>query len=89
MDDAADDISRFAAKNTIGLLLKYTLDQIRANNAAALNNVLTDLQSVGAHLNGPARIQELNTLEGDATQAVGDFFSGAVASSRYTGPFVR
>ncbi|QTO43639.1 ATP-dependent nuclease [Burkholderia latens] len=76
MDDAADDISRFAAKNTIGLLLKYTLDQIRANNAAALNNVLTDLQSVGAHLNGPARIQELNTLEGDATQAVGDFFPG-------------
>ncbi|MFP4896828.1 ATP-dependent nuclease [Paraburkholderia sp. EG304] len=76
MDDAADDISRFAAKNTIGLLLKYTLDQIRANNAAALNNVLTDLQQVGAHLNGPNRIQELNTLEGDATQAIGDFFPG-------------
>ncbi|WGY72604.1 AAA family ATPase [Burkholderia cepacia] len=76
MDDAADDISRFAARNTIGLLLKYTLDQIRANNAAALNKVLTDLQSVGAHLNGPARIQELNTLEGDATQAIGDFFPG-------------
>ncbi|ALK34386.1 ATP-dependent nuclease [Burkholderia plantarii] len=76
MDDAANDISRFAARNTIGLLLKYTLDQIRANNAAALNNVLTDLQSVGAHLNGPTRIQELNTLEGDATQAIGDFFPG-------------
>lgn len=76
MDDAADDISRFAAKNTIGLLLKYTLDQIRANNAAALNNVLVDLQSVTAHLNGPARIQELNTLEGDATEAIGDFFPG-------------
>ncbi|MGF6644003.1 ATP-dependent nuclease [Paraburkholderia sp. GAS82] len=76
MDDAADDISRFAAKNTIGLLLKYTLDQIRANNAAALNNVLTDLQSVGAHLHGPTRIQEINTLEGDATQAIDDFFPG-------------
>ncbi|UVS89127.1 ATP-dependent nuclease [Burkholderia glumae] len=76
MDDAADDVSRFAAKNTIGLLLKYTLDQIRANNADALNNILADLQSVGDHLNGPNRIQELNALEGDATEAVGDFFPG-------------
>lgn len=76
MDDAVDDISRFAARNTIGSLLKYTMDQIRANNVAALNNLLTAVQSVGAHLNGPARIQELNTLESDATQAISDFFPG-------------
>jgi putative ATP-dependent endonuclease of OLD family len=76
MVDAADDISRFAARNTIGSLLRYALDQIRTNNTAALNNILTDLQSVGTHLNGPTRIQELNTLESDATQAIADFFPG-------------
>jgi putative ATP-dependent endonuclease of OLD family len=76
MDDAADDVSRFAAKNTIGLLLKLTLDRIRANNLAALANIQQDLQSVSDHLNGPTRIQELNNLESQATTAIGDFFPG-------------
>lgn len=76
MDDAADDISRVAAKNTIGLLLKYTLDQIRENNENALNLVLADLETVGAHLSGPRRLQELNELEAQASREISEFFPG-------------
>ncbi|MDP2440601.1 AAA family ATPase [Rhodoferax sp.] len=41
MDDASADVSQFAAKNTIGLLLKNTMEQIRLQNAPALA-ALTD-----------------------------------------------
>ena len=76
MEDAAEDVSRFTAKNTIGELLKYTIGQIRSNNAVAMQNIDTALRQLSDHLNGPARIQELSTLESDASQAVGEFFPG-------------
>lgn len=76
MDDAADDVGKYAARNTIGLLLKYTVEQIRSNNAQALQAAVTDIETLGLHLNGPTRIQELNTLESDASREVSDFFPG-------------
>ena len=74
MDDAAEDISRFSSKNTIGLLLKYALEQIRANNAVALSAITQDLQRLGAHLQGPTRLSELSNLESDATVEIAEFF---------------
>ncbi|WP_150568581.1 ATP-dependent nuclease [Pandoraea morbifera] len=76
MDDAAVDVGRFAARNTIGLLLKFCVDQIRANNAQALQAVVSDINALSGHLSGGGRIRELNTLEADATSAVADFFPG-------------
>lgn len=74
MDDAADDISRFSAKNTIGLLLKYAIERIRENNAIALQAVFADLQTLSAHLTGPARIPELENLETQARNEISEFF---------------
>ena len=76
MDDAADDVGKFGARNTIGLLLKYTLEQIKAHNAAAVTTVQQALQNVGNLLNGPNRIGQLATLETQATTALGAFFPG-------------
>ena len=76
MDDAADDVSKFAAKNTIGLLLKLAIDQVRANNAAALAQIEADLNVIGAHFNGANRLPELATLEQDGTAAIANFFPG-------------
>jgi putative ATP-dependent endonuclease of the OLD family len=76
MEDAVEDVSRFAAKNTIGLLLKYAIEQVRRTNVAALASLEGALQQVGNLLNGPARIQELQALEVNATQAIASFFPG-------------
>ncbi|CAI8712982.1 putative ATP-dependent endonuclease of the OLD family [Pseudomonas sp. IT-P258] len=76
MDDSADDISRFAAKNTIGLLLKYTVEQIRTNNITAMETVLADLATLGAHLTGPGRLRELEVLETQAATEIAEFFPG-------------
>lgn len=46
MEDAGEDVGKFGAKNTIGLLLKYVLSRINVNNAAAvtaMNTALTEL----------------------------------------------
>jgi putative ATP-dependent endonuclease of the OLD family len=76
MEDAGEDVGKFGAKNTIGLLLKYVLEGMRANNVAALQAIQTALQAVGGHLNGPARVPELSLFEAAATQAIGSFFPG-------------
>lgn len=76
MDDAADDIGKFAAKNTIGLLLKYTVEQIHTNNAASLQTLLSDLQTLDSHLAGPKRLAELNSLETQASTEISEFFPG-------------
>ncbi|MCR4305320.1 MAG: AAA family ATPase [Gallionella sp.] len=76
MDDAADDVGKFGTRNTIGLLLKYTLEQIRTHNAAAVTTVQQALQNVGDLLNGPNRIDQLASLETQATTALGAFFPG-------------
>lgn len=76
MKDASEDISKFSAKNTIGLLLKYTLEQIRLNNAAALQSLQNALQTVGNHLTGQTRIHEFNAFETQASNAINNFFPG-------------
>ena len=76
MKDASEDISKFSAKNTIGLLLKYTLEQIRQNNAVALQSLQMALQTVEGHLSGQNRIEEFNTFENQATAAINNFFPG-------------
>lgn len=76
MDDASDDVGKFAAKNTIGLLIKYALDLARSNNQAAMQTVDASISSLGTHLNGPNRIGEIAQLQNSATQSLQSFFSG-------------
>ena len=76
MDDASADVSQFAAKNTIGLLLKNTMEQIRLQNAPALAALTNALSAAASHLNGPQRIAEFALLESAATTALNDFFPG-------------
>lgn len=76
MDDAGDDVAKFGAKNTIGLLLKYAIDLAKINNIPAMTAVDAALQSLGSHLNGPHRISELNSLESNATKSISSFFNG-------------
>jgi putative ATP-dependent endonuclease of the OLD family len=76
MKDASDDIGKFSAKNTIGLLLKYILEQIRQNNAVALQSLESALLTVESHLSGQNRINEFSTFETQATSAINNFFPG-------------
>jgi len=76
MDDASVDVAQFAAKNTIGLLLKNTMEQIKANNALAHTALLDSLAAAATHLNGPNRISEFSIFETQASTALSDFFPG-------------
>lgn len=76
MDDAGDDVGKFAAKNTIGLLIKYAFDLARNNNPAAMQTMDNSLSALGTHLNGPNRVNELTQLETLATQSLSSLFSG-------------
>ena len=76
MDDAPEDVGQFAAKNTIGLLLKNTMEQVRANNPIALKALTDALTAAGGHVNGPARIAEFAVFEQQATIALNEFFPG-------------
>ncbi len=76
MDNASDDVSQFAAKNTIGLLLKNTIEQIRANNPQALAALTNALAAAANHLTGPQRIAEFALFEAAATTSLNDFFPG-------------
>ncbi|WP_082493060.1 MULTISPECIES: ATP-dependent nuclease [unclassified Acidovorax] len=76
MDNASEDVNQFAAKNTIGLLLKNTMEQIRTNNVAALATLTSALSNAAAHLNGPNRIAEFALFESAATTALAKFFPG-------------
>lgn len=86
MEDAADDVSRFAAKNTIGLLLKYTISQLRDQNAQAMGVLETALQQVGNLLTGAQRLQELNHFEARASQAIAPFFPGLELKLKIASP---
>lgn len=88
MEDAAEDVGKFAAKNTIGLLLKYTLDRIRNSNQQAFATIEGALQQVNGLLNGPARIQELQEFETRATQAINQFFPGLALHMQIDAPEV-
>lgn len=74
MEVAAEDVGKFTAKNTIGLLLKYTLEQIKSDNSIAVDNLQSALQNVSDLLNGANRINQLTSLEEQATSALGSFF---------------
>ncbi|MBB1115887.1 AAA family ATPase [Stenotrophomonas sp. W1S232] len=76
MDDAGDDVGKFAAKNTIGLLIKYALDLARTQNPNAMQAVDNSLLVLGTHLNGPTRVPEIGQLESLATQDLSSLFSG-------------
>ena len=76
MEDAGEDIAKFGAKNTIGLLLKRVLERIHANNQQAVAAMQAALAQVSGHLNGAARMTELNQFETEATAAIASFFPG-------------
>ena len=76
MDDASVDIAQYAAKNTIGLLLKNTMEQIKINNLIAHTALTTSLTSAASHLSGPQRIAEFSNFEKDATKSLNEFFPG-------------
>lgn len=76
MEDAAEDIGKSSAKNTIGLLLKYALDQLKQNNLAAMQSIQQALIGLDTQLNGATRAQQLGQLEQQATNAISDFFPG-------------
>jgi putative ATP-dependent endonuclease of OLD family len=84
MEDAGEDVGKFGAKNTIGLLLKYVLARINTNNAAAINSMNAALVQVSDHLNGQNRMAELATFETEATTAIGSFFPGLSLHLNFT-----
>lgn len=88
MKDASEDVSKFSAKNTIGLLLKYTLKQIESNNLAALNTLKGALDTVTSQMSGPNRIQEFNIFEAEATTEINNFFPGISLHLKLSAPDV-
>lgn len=76
MEDAGEDVGKFGAKNTIGLLLKHVLRRINASNPAAIDVMSAALAQVSGHLNGQNRIEELAGFETEATSAIASFFPG-------------
>jgi putative ATP-dependent endonuclease of OLD family len=86
MEDAGEDVGKFGAKNTIGLLLKYVLARINAKNAAAVKSRNAALIQVSDHLNGQNRMAELARFETDATTAIASFFPGLSLHLNFTPP---
>lgn len=76
MDDSADDISKFAAKNTLGQLLKLIFESIKNNNQAAHQSLLSSLDNLDTLLNGPTRLSEFAQFENQASQEVSNFYPG-------------
>lgn len=76
MDDSADDISKFAAKNTLGLLLKLIFESIKNNNQAAHQSLLNSLSNLDTLLNGPTRLPEFAQFESQASHEVSNFYPG-------------
>jgi len=86
MEDAGEDVAKFGAKNTIGLLLKHVLSRINANNGAAVAAMTAALAQVSGHLNGQNRMAELSTFETDATAAISSFFPGISLHLNFASP---
>lgn len=86
MEDASDDIGKFAAKNTIGLLLKQVLLSIQAHNAQAVAAMQKALSQVSTFLEGPDRMVELAAFEAQATNAIASFFPGLSLHLNFTTP---
>lgn len=89
MEDAGEDVGKFGAKNTIGLLLKQVLGRINANNAAAITAMQVALGAVSGHLNGQNRMAELGDFELDATTAIASFFPGLTLHLNFATPQIE
>lgn len=89
MDDAGEDVGKFGAKNTIGLLLKHVLSRINANNVAAVTAMNAALSAVSGHLNGQNRMAELSAFEVDATAAIASFFPGLSLQLNFNPPGIE
>lgn len=89
MEDAGEDVGKFGAKNTIGLLMKQVLTRINVNNAAAVSAMQLALGAVSGHLNGQARMTELGDFEVDATAAIEAFFPGLQLHLNFATPQIE
>lgn len=76
MEDAGDDVGKFGAKNTIGLLLKNAIDAAIGNNIPGVVALNAAIQAVGSQLNGPQRIAEVASLELAGSTQLSSYFSG-------------
>ena len=76
MEDAGDDVGKFGAKNTIGLLLKNAIDAAISNNVPGVLALNSAIQAVGSQLNGPQRIAEVASLEANGSIQLSNYFSG-------------
>lgn len=76
MEDAGEEVEKFGAKNTIGLLLKHVLSTINTNNVAAIAAVTDALVQVSSYFNGQNRMAELSSFEVEASTAIASFFPG-------------
>lgn len=76
MDDSADDIGKFAAKNTLGQLLKLIFESIKINNQAAHQSLISSLATLDTLLNGATRLAEFTQFESQASNEVSNFYSG-------------
>jgi putative ATP-dependent endonuclease of OLD family len=84
MEDAGEDVAKFGAKNTLGLLLKQVLAKLNKNNAPAVAAIASALAQVSSHLNGQHRMAELSSFEADASSAISAFFPGISLHLNFT-----
>ena len=89
MEDAGEDVGKFGAKNTIGLLLKHVLGRINANNVVAVAAMKAALSEVSGHLTGQNRMAEISTFEVDATSAISSFFPGLSLHLNFAPPEIE
>jgi len=89
MEDAGEDIGKFTAKNTIGLLLKQVLARIHAQNAPAIAALQGAFSQVSAFLAGHNRMAELAEFETDASNAIASFFPGLSLHLNFATPGIE
>ncbi|WP_454740218.1 ATP-dependent nuclease [Cupriavidus necator] len=89
MEDAGEDVGKFGAKNTIGLLLKHVLSRINANNVLAVTAMRAALAEVSGHFNGQNRMAELSAFEANATTAISSFFPGLSLHLNFAPPEIE
>ncbi len=88
MEVADEDVGKFGAKNTIGLLLKEVLKQVSENNAAAVEAMNNALLQVSSCLNGEGRMDELKGFEAKATTSIQQFFPGMALHLNFNTPSI-
>ena len=89
MENAGEDIGKFAAKNTIGLLLKQVMAKIQAQNAPAIAAMQGAFSQVSAFLAGQNRMAELAEFETDASNAIASFFPGLSLHLNFATPGIE